>query len=149
MSVVLDGYHLTIEDVHKVACEKEKVEIHPDAVGRIEKCRAMLDKKINAHEIMYGVNTGIGEFSEIALSRDQVQAFQRFLVYNHAAGIGDPMPEEYVRAAMTTRINVHAHGHSGLRPVVTETLCRMLNAGVTPVVCEGEAFYRGERLHGT
>jgi len=132
----------------------------------------MLERKIAAGEVMYGVNTGIGEFSEIALSRDQVQAFQRFLVYNHAAGIGDPMPEEYVRAAMTTRINVHAHGHSGLRPVVTETLCRMLNAGVTPVVCrngsvgacgdlapmsqialvvmgEGEAFYQGERLHGT
>ncbi len=120
---------------------------------------------------MYGTNTGIGEFSEIVLTDEQVQQFQRYLIYNHAAGIGDPAPEEHVRAAMTGRINVHAHGNSGCRPEITLTLVDMLNKGVTPVVCqkgsvgacgdlapmaqlalllmgEGEAFYRGERLPG-
>ena len=73
----------------------------------------MLEKKIVAGEIMYGVNTGIGEFSEVVLNDDQVKDFQKYLIYNHAAGIGDPMPIEYVRGAMLGSINVHAHGNSG------------------------------------
>ncbi len=131
----------------------------------------MLEEKIRAHEIMYGVNTGIGEFSEVVLTDEQVQQFQRYLIYNHAAGIGDPAPLEQVRAAMAGRINVHAHGNSGCRPEITMTLVDMLNKGVTPVVCqkgsvgacgdlapmaqlallmmgEGEAFYQGARLPG-
>jgi len=131
----------------------------------------MLEKKIDAHEIMYGVNTGIGEFSEVVLSDDKVREFQKYLVYNHSAGIGDPAPIEYVRGAMLGRINVHAHGNSGCRPEITLTLVEMLNKGVTPYVCqkgsvgacgdlapmsqiallmlgEGEAFYKGKLLEG-
>ena len=131
----------------------------------------MLEEKIQAREIMYGVNTGIGEFSEVVLTDEQVEQFQRYLIYNHAAGIGEPAPIEHVRGAMAGRINVHAHGKSGCRPEITLTLVEMLNKGVTPVVCrkgsvcacgdlapmsqialllmgEGEAFYRGERLPG-
>ncbi|HAD81112.1 TPA: phenylalanine ammonia-lyase, partial [Candidatus Edwardsbacteria bacterium] len=86
--------------------------------------------------IMYGVNTGIGEFSEKVLDDDQVKDFQKYLIYNHAAGIGEPVPVEQVRAAMAGRINVHAHGNSGCRPVITQTLVAMLNKGVTPFVCQ-------------
>ena len=129
----------------------------------------MLEEKLAAHEIMYGTNTGIGEFSEVVLTDEQVGLFQRALVYNHAAGIGEPAPIEVVRAAMAGRINVHAHGNSGIRPEITLTLVEMLNRGVTPVVCqkgsvgacgdlapmaqlalslmgEGESFYQGERM---
>ncbi len=171
MTIVLDGSGLTIEKVVRIARSGEKVSLHPEALERIKVCRAMLEKKIEAHEIMYGVNTGIGEFSEVALSDEQVEQFQRYLVYNHAAGIGDPAPIEYVRGAMAGRINVHAHGNSGCRPEITLTLIEMLNKGVTPVVCqkgsvgacgdlapmsqiallmmgEGEAYYQGERLPG-
>ncbi len=171
MSLVISGTGLTIEDVVNVARHGEKVELHPDAVARIERCRGMLEKKIEARETMYGVNTGIGEFSEIVLNPEQVKQFQRYLIYNHAAGYGEPFPEDFVRAAMLTRINVHAHGHSGCRPVITQTLCEMLNRGVTPVVCrygsvgacgdlapmsqvglvlmgEGEATFGGERMPG-
>ena len=131
----------------------------------------MLEKKIEAHEIMYGVNTGIGEFSETILNDKQVKDFQKYLIYNHAAGIGDPAPVEYVRGAMLGRINVHSHGNSGCRPEITQTLVEMLNKGVTPFVCqkgsvgasgdlapmsqiallllgEGQAFYKGELLDG-
>ncbi len=169
MSVVLDGYHLTIDDVHKVARGNEQVEIHPEALARMKKCRAMLDKKIKAHEIMYGVNTGIGEFSEVVLTEEQTAQYQRFLVYSHAAGYGEPMKENDVRAAICTRINVHCHGNSGQRPIVTQTMAEMVNRGVTPVACqhgsvgasgdlapmsqialpligEGEVFYKGERM---
>ncbi|TFG86816.1 MAG: aromatic amino acid lyase, partial [Gemmatimonadales bacterium] len=171
MAVRLDGSSLTIEDVVRVARQGEPVALAPEAAERIRACRGMLEEKIQAREIMYGVNTGIGEFSEVVLNDEQVQQFQRYLIYNHAAGIGDPAPEEYVRGAMTGRINVHAHGNSGCRPEITLTLVEMLNRGVTPYVCqkgsvgacgdlapmsqialllmgEGQAWYRGELLPG-
>src|SRR5512146_2472930 len=115
MPIILDGSSLTIEKVVAIARDGEKVELAPAALERIKVCRAMLEEKLKAREIMYGTNTGIGEFSEIILSDEQVMQFQRYLIYNHAAGIGDPVPLEQVRAAMTGRINVHAHGNSGCR----------------------------------
>ena len=171
MTLIIKGSGLTIENVVNVARNGEKVELHPDSIKKIQKCRAMLEKKIEAHEIMYGVNTGIGEFSEVVLNDEQVKDFQKYLVYNHAAGIGDAMPLEHVRGAMLGRINVHAHGNSGCRLEITQTLVEMLNKGVTPYVCkkgsvgacgdlapmaqiallmmgDGNAFYNGELLTG-
>ena len=104
--LIITGADLRIEDVVNVARNGQKVELHPDARKRINDCRAMLEKKIAAHEIMYGVNTGIGEFSEVVLNDDQVKDFQKYLVYNHAAGIGDPASVEIVRGAMICCINV-------------------------------------------
>ncbi|MCG6989912.1 MAG: aromatic amino acid ammonia-lyase [Gemmatimonadetes bacterium] len=169
MSIRLDGSSLTIEDVVRVARHGEKVELAADALERIRTCRSMLEEKIQAGEIMYGVNTGIGEFSEVVLSDEQVKEFQKYLIYNHAAGIGEPAPVEHIRAALVSRINVHAKGHSGCRPEIPLTYLAMLNAGVTPVVCEkgsvgasgdlapmsqaalslmgeGECFYQGRRM---
>lgn len=169
MSVVITGKELKIEDVYNVAVLNERVELHPQALERIRKCRAFLEKRIQAKEIMYGVNTGIGELVNVVLNEDQIKEFQKYLIYNHAAGIGDPLPVEIVRAAMLTRINVHANGYSGCRPEITQTYVDMLNKGVTPLVCtkgsvgacgdlapmsqialsllgEGEAFYKGERM---
>jgi histidine ammonia-lyase len=171
MTVVLDGSSLTIEGLVRVAREREPVELDAAALERIRACRAMLEAKLAAREVMYGTNTGIGEFSEIVLSDDQVERFQRFLVYNHAAGIGEPLPQDVVRAAIAGRVNVHAHGNSGNRAEITQTFVEMLNRGVTPVVAErgsvgasgdlapmaqiaellmgeGEAFVGGERLPG-
>lgn len=90
MTIVLDGSSLTIEKVVAIARGNEKVELAPAALERIKACRAMLEEKLAAKEIMYGTNTGIGEFSEKILNDEQVKEFQRYLVYNHAAGIGDP-----------------------------------------------------------
>ncbi len=136
MTLIVKGAGLTIEDVVRVARQNEKVELDKKAIERIHACRAMLERKIEAHEIMYGVNTGIGEFSEVVLNDDQVKDFQKYLIYNHAAGIGDPMPIDWVRGAMLGRINVHAHGNSGSRLEITQTLVDMLNKGVTPFVCQ-------------
>ena len=136
MSVILGKTNLSIEKLIRIARFNEKVELHPDAVKRIKKCRAMLEDKIQAKEIMYGVNTGIGEFSEVILDDDKLIDFQKYLIYNHAAGIGDPAPIEFVRGAMAGRINVHAKGHSACRLEITLTLVEMLNKGVTPFVCQ-------------
>ncbi len=171
MAIVLTGNNLTVDDLVKVARYGEKVELHPDALERIKVCREMLEEKIQAREIMYGVNTGIGEFSEVVLTDEQVKQFQKYLIYNHAAGIGEPAPIEYVRGAMLSRANVHANGNSGIRPEITLTLIEMLNKGLTPYVCqkgsvgasgdlapmaqiallmlgEGKAYYKGELLEG-
>jgi histidine ammonia-lyase len=171
MSIALDGSSLTIEKLLGIARQGLTVDLDPVALERVRVCRAMLEEKLAAREIMYGTNTGIGEFSEVVLTDEQVERFQRYLIYNHAAGIGEPAPVETVRAAMASRVNVLANGYSGVRPEIVLTLVEMLNRGVTPVVCqkgsvgasgdlapmaqialllmgEGEAFYEGERLPG-
>lgn len=171
MSIEFGNTQLNTELLVKIARYGEKIELHPDAIDRIKTCRIMLEKKIQAGEIMYGVNTGIGEFSEVVLDDDQIQDFQKYLIYNHAAGIGDPAPIEYVRGAMAGRINVHSKGRSGCRLEITQTMVDMLNKGVTPFVCqkgsvgacgdlapmsqiallmlgEGQAYYKGELLDG-
>ena len=171
MTLVISGSGLTVEDVVRVARHGEKVELHTDSIKKINSCRDMLEKKIKAHEIMYGVNTGIGELSEVVLNDEQIQDFQKYLIYNHAAGIGEPMPVDWVRGAMLSRINVHAHGKSASRLAITQTFVDMLNKGVTPYACikgsvgacgdlapmaqialllmgQGHAYYEGEFLEG-
>ncbi|MBT4059463.1 MAG: aromatic amino acid lyase [Euryarchaeota archaeon] len=169
MTIVLDGDHLTIHDVEAVARGGREVSVSDEAWDRIRICREMIQRKIDDHEVMYGVTTGIGEFSEVVLTPPQVKEFQKFLVYSHAAGIGGPMPIEVVRGGMLGRINVHCHGNSGGRVEITQMLIDLLNLGVTPVVAmkgsvgacgdlspmsqiamtmmgEGDAFYQGERM---
>ncbi|MFZ1918012.1 MAG: histidine ammonia-lyase [Terriglobales bacterium] len=168
-NAVLDGHSLKVEDVVAIARHRQPIELHPDAIRRINKCRDLLERKIKSREIMYGVNTGIGELSEVVLTPEQVEKFQRYLLYSHAAGYGEPCAEEDVRAGMLSRLNTHCWGHSGIRHEVVQLQIDMLNRGVTPVVCqkgsvgacgdlspmaqmaitlmgEGEVFYQGKRL---
>lgn len=167
--IVLDGHSLTLEDLAALARDRQPIALHPDAIVRINKCRELLERKISSRAIMYGVNTGIGELSEVVLTPEQVERFQRYLLYSHAAGCGEPCAEEDVRAGMISRLNTHCWGHSGIRHQIVETQVAMLNQGVTPVVCqkgsvgacgdlspmsqmaitlmgEGEVFYHGRRL---
>ncbi len=169
MPVELTGSGLSIHDVAAIARDYDTVSVSQEAWNRIDNCRSMIQSKIEAHEVMYGVTTGIGEFSEVVLSPEQVKEFQKYLIYSHAAGIGNPMPVEVVRGAMAGRINVHCHGNSGGRPEVTKQIENMLNRGVTPIAAakgsvgacgdlspmsqiamammgEGDAIYDGKRL---
>ncbi len=171
MPVVLDGSSLKIEDLVRVARYDEPVELAPPARDRINKCREFVEEKVAEQAVMYGITTGIGELSEVVLPPEQLKKFQRYLVYSHSAGCGEPLPAEVVRAAMCSRINILSKGHSGIRLKLVETLVEMLNKGVTPVVfdkgsvgaCgdlspmsqlaivllgEGEAYYQGKRLPG-
>ncbi|MGA2204999.1 MAG: aromatic amino acid lyase, partial [Terriglobales bacterium] len=136
IGLVLDGHSLKIEDVAAIARHRQPIQLHPDAVARIDKCRDLLERKIRDREIMYGVNTGIGELSEVVLTPEQVEQFQKYLLYSHAAGCGEPCGEEDVRAGMLSRMNTHCWGHSGIRREVVEIQIDMLNRGVTPVVCQ-------------
>jgi len=168
-SAVLDGRSLTIEDVAEIARNRRQIELDPEAVARIHKCRALLERKIAARETMYGVNTGIGELATVVLTPEQAQEFQKYLLYSHAAGCGEPCSEGDARAAILSRLNTHCWGHSGIRLEVVEAQLAQLNRGVTPVMCqkgsvgacgdlapmsqaaitlmgEGEVFFNGERL---
>jgi histidine ammonia-lyase len=171
MKTALDGHSLKIEDVVRIARKGEQVALDEDAVDRINKCRDLLESKIKVREIMYGVNTGIGELSEVVLTPEQVEKYQKYLVYSHAAGCGEPTSEEDARAAMLSRVNTLCWGHSGIRLELVETMVEMLNRGVNPVMCqkgsvgacgdlspmaqmalvlmgEGEAFFKGKRMKG-
>lgn len=167
--IELNGKNLNIHKVLEIGRNNKQVSLSPISEEKIRKCRLFLEKKVANKEVMYGVNTGIGEFSEIVLPDEKLKDFQKYLIYNHSAGIGEPAKIEYIRGAMAGRINVHANGHSAIRPEITKTLIEMLNKGVTPVVAqkgsvgacgdlapmsqiaqtlmgEGEVFYNGDRL---
>jgi len=171
MVVNIDGQSLKIEDVVRVARRNEPIELEKESADRIVRSREVVEKLIAKREKLYGISTGIGELSNVLLSPDQLKEFQRYVVYSHAAGWGDPVAIDDARAAWLTRVNVLSKGHSGLRLVVVKTLIDMLNKGVTPVMCqkgsvgasgdlsplgqgslvlmgEGEAFYQGERMAG-
>ena len=169
--IILNGKNLTISDLYSIAYKNQSVSLTDDSKSKIIFCRKMVEDKINEGEIVYGINTGIGEFSETVLDDSQIEDFQKYLIYNHSAGIGEPAPIEYVRAAMASRVNVHANGNSGCRLEITQTIIDMLNKGVTPYVCqkgsvgacgdlapmaqialvllgEGKAYYKGELMDG-
>jgi len=167
--VTLDGHSLNTEDLVKIARDRNPIALAPAATARIDKCRALLERKVQSREIMYGVNTGIGELAEVVLTPEQAHLYQRFLLYSHAAGCGEPCSEEDARAAWVSRLNTHCWGHSGIRLEIVRTQVEMLNKGVTPVMCqkgsvgacgdlspmaqaaitlmgEGEVFYQGKRM---
>ena len=136
MIIEINGKELSIDILVEVSRYNKQISLSEESISKIKLCREMVEKKISNGEIMYGINTGIGEFSETILEPGQIKDFQRYLIYNHAAGIGDAAPIDHVRAAMISRINVHAKGMSGCRLIITETLVEMINKGVTPYVCE-------------
>jgi histidine ammonia-lyase len=171
MTINVDGTGLTVDALVRVARHEEKVELAGPALERIVAGRLAFQRRLTEGEVIYGVNTGIGELCGTAVDESELGRFQEDLVRSHAAGIGGPAPMEWVRGAMLCRVNVHAHGRSGCRVEITQTLVAMLNRGVTPVVClrgsvgacgdlapmaqiallmlgEGEAFYEGERVPG-
>ncbi len=90
MSITLDGHSLTIDDIAGIARDRKKIGIDLDAMDRIAKCRGLLERKIQAREIMYGVNTGIGELADVVLTPEEAERYQKYLLYSHAAGCGEP-----------------------------------------------------------
>src|SRR6202040_2318503 len=149
----------------------ETVALSPAAVTRMKASRAVVDRLVAANETAYGINTGFGKLASVRISAEQVRQLQINLVRSHTCGIGTPLSVPETRAMMILRANALAKGLSGIRPIVVETLCSMLNAGVHPVIPsqgsvgasgdlaplahlalvvigEGEAHHKRERLSG-
>ena len=134
--IVLDGYGLTLAQIEAAACQRIPVRIHEDAMTRVRRSRATLERLLRAGQPVYGVTTGFGRLAETTVAPADRQALQRNLVRSHAAGVGRPLPVPEVRAVLLLRANALVRGHSGVRPVVVERLVEMLNRGVHPVVPE-------------
>jgi histidine ammonia-lyase len=134
LDVRADGETLTLEEVEAVARDHARVVVPRDARSRISQSRRALEGILRQGETVYGVNTGFGQLADIRVKGSEVLELQRRIVLSHAAGVGEPLPPEAVRAAMLLRINTFAKGHSAVRTRLVDHLLRMLNGGVTPVV---------------
>ena len=134
--VVIDGNSLTLEQVAAVARDRVTVAVARSARQRARAAREVVDRLVESRAVAYGVTTGFGKLSEIAIPRDRLAELQVNLVRSHAAGVGDPLPEREVRAMMLLRANVISKGYSGARIELAELLVQMLNAGLYPIVPE-------------
>jgi histidine ammonia-lyase len=136
-TLLLDGHTLHIKDLVNVARAAQPVQLDEEARARVAACRAWVDQVVTQGQpTVYGINTGFGIFARISVDSADSQTLSRNLILSHAAGAGDPLPEDVVRAAMLVRANTLALGHSGIRPETLDTLIAMLNAGVHPVIPE-------------
>lgn len=135
-SVVIDGEHLTIEDVHLVSRKYAPVSISPDAHERVKLSRQILQKFLDIGKPIYGVNTGFGALANVRISKEKLKELQRNIILSHSAGIGNYLSEDIVRAMILIRANALAKGLSGVRPVVIEKLLELLNKKITPAVPE-------------
>lgn len=169
--VLIDGKSLTIDSVMDVARFGLKVELSDEAREKVEIARRFVDEIVDSKKVVYGITTGFGKFSDVVISKEETQDLQRNLIISHACGVGQPLSEETSRAIMLLRVNNLAKGHSGVRFETINTLIRMLNEGVHPIIPEkgslgasgdlaplshmvlvmlglGEAVYNGERMTG-
>ena len=171
-SRALTGQDLVVEDVWAVAVERAPVALSGDARGRMDAARALVERAAHGtREHTYGVNTGFGRFVSRSIPEELTEELQLRLLRSHACGVGEPYPDEIVRAAMLLRANALAKGFSGARVETVELLVDCLNGGLLPrvpsrgsvgasgdlaplahlalpLVGEGEAWIEGELLPG-
>jgi len=170
-AIQIDGEHLSFEQFYRIVQEQELVEIAPAARERMIASRKVIERLVQSDAAVYGVNTGFGKMASVRISREQIGELQVNLVRSHACGVGTPLSEQETRAMLVLRANAIAKGFSGVRPVVAETLCEMLNKRVHPVIPsqgsvgasgdlaplahlaqvaigEGEAIFQGRKLTG-
>ena len=132
--ILLDGQSLTLEQVLRIADERERVEVAPAARTRVRASRAVVDRRARGDEPAYGINTGFGSFADVKIAPEALETLQLNLLRSHAAGVGELLPVRTVRATMALRANVLAKGFSGIRPETLDALIALLNAGLHPCV---------------
>jgi histidine ammonia-lyase len=168
-SIVLTGDRFSLADLEAVAARRARVSLSPSARRRIAASRRVVDRLARKGAVSYGITTGFGRFSDVVIPKEKLAELQRNLVRSHAAGVGEPLPAEAVRAMIALRANTLAKGFSGIRVETVEALLALLAADVLPVIPEqgsvgasgdlaplahlalgligeGEAFLRGRRI---
>ena len=130
----INGNDLTLEAVREVAVERRAVLLDPDAREAVNQARAVVDALVAEKRVSYAITTGVGKLSDVHIAGEQIRELQVNLVRSHAAGVGEPLSAAETRAMMLLRANSLSKGHSGVRGVVIDTICEMLNRGVTPMV---------------
>lgn len=143
--ILLNGYDLTLEEVVRVARNYEEVQVSEAGMMQLAASRAIVDKVLDEENPVYGISTGFGDFSKVFISKDQREKLQRNLILSHAAGVGEKLPEDVVRAAMLLRANSLSKGYSGIRPATVIMLLEMLNRRVYPAIpCKGSVGASGD-----
>jgi histidine ammonia-lyase len=130
----ISGNDLTLEAVREVAAERRPVLLLADAREAVDRARAVVDEIVASNALAYAITTGVGKLSDLRIAGKQIRELQVNLVRSHAVGVGELLPVTETRAMMLLRANSLAKGYSGVRGIVIDTLCEMLNRGVTPFV---------------
>ncbi len=130
----INGNDLTLEAVREVATERRPVLLDPDAREAVDRARAVVDALVANNQVSYAITTGVGKLSDVRIAGDQIRELQVNLLRSHAVGVGDPLSVAETRAMMLLRANSLSKGLSGVRALIIDTLCEMLNRGVTPVI---------------
>jgi histidine ammonia-lyase len=130
----INGNDLTLEAVREVAVQKRPVILDSDARLAVNRARAVVDALVANNQVSYAITTGVGKLSDVHIVGDQVRELQVNLVRSHAVGVGEPLAVSETRAMMLLRANSLSKGSSGVRAIIIDTLCEMLNRGVTPMV---------------
>ena len=132
--VVLTGADLTVFDVEAVARHGAQAVLDEHARGRVQEARDVIERLVAEGAVVYGVTTGFGALADRTIAAADVERLQENLLMSHAAGVGDPLPRDVVRAMLLLRANTIALGHSGARPEVIDRLLDFLRLGIHPVV---------------
>lgn len=132
--IEINGFSLSLEAIRQVARHYNRVALGDEGRAAILRSQQILNEIVATDRPVYGINTGFGIFSEQRIPRRDSATLSRNLILSHAVGTGAPLPTEVVRAAMLVRANTLTKGYSGVRVEIVETLLKMLNAGVTPLV---------------
>jgi histidine ammonia-lyase len=135
-TILIDGREAAIKDVVLVARYGTRAELSADALARMAASRDIVERCVRDELIRYGITTGFGKFCDVVISGESNAALQKNLIMSHAVGVGEPLPDEVVRAMMFLRANALAVGYSGVRPSTVQTLLALLNAGIAPIVPE-------------
>ena len=130
----ISGRDLTLEAVREVAVDRRPVLLDPDAREAVDRARAVVDALVAENRVSYAITTGVGKLADVRIAGDQIRELQLNLVRSHSGGIGEPLSAAETRAMMLLRANSLSKGHSGVRGAVIDTICEMLNRGVTPMV---------------
>jgi histidine ammonia-lyase len=133
-NILLNGNDLTFDQLYRVALHGDVVSLSPAAIERMKGSRSVVDQLVAEGATAYGINTGFGKLASVRISPEQVRTLQVNLVRSHCCGVGAPLGDAETRAMMLLRANALAKGLSGVRPLIVETLCAMLNARVLPVI---------------
>ena len=132
--ISIDGQSLTLAQFRDIVFHGTACSLAADARKRVEAGRRTVEETVSRGDATYGVNTGFGDLAAVRIEDSNLALLQERLILSHCAGVGEPLADAAVRGMLTLRANTLARGHSGVRPLLIESLLTLLNSGVLPLV---------------
>lgn len=132
--ISIDGESLSLAQFRDVVLEGATCGLAADARRRVDAGRRVVEETVRRGDATYGINTGFGDLATVRIEEKNLALLQERLILSHCAGVGEPLSDNAVRGMLLLRANTLARGHSGVRPLLIESLLTLLNRGVLPVV---------------